>query len=178
MIVSETGIAGLFLVKPELHVDARGMLFESFRQDRQYSDFQYPNYVQDNFSRSQHGVLRGLHFQSIHPQGKLITCLVGEIYDVVVDLRHHSPTYGMTYSVRLSSTDYKQLVIPPGFAHGFCVLSEWADVHYTCTEYYQPNAQAGICWSDPDLGIDWPLDDPQLSEKDAQLPRLRDLNKK
>lgn len=175
MIVSETGMDGLLLIAPVVHTDARGTLFESFRQDGGDSDFQYPVYMQDNFSRSQYGVLRGLHFQALHPQGKLVTCLSGEIFDAVVDLRIQSPTYGMVYSTRLSSSDYKQLVIPPGFAHGFCVLSEWADVHYKCTAFYQPEDQAGICWDDPDLAIDWPIEKPLLSEKDAKLPRLRDL---
>ena len=131
--------------------------------------------MQDNHSRSRRGTLRGLHFQRRHPQGKLVACARGSIYDVVVDLRAGSPTFGRSYGVTLSDEDHRQLWIPPGLAHGFCVLSDEADFLYKCTDYYRPDDEGGIAWDDPDLGIAWPVEAPLLSEKDRRLPRLRDL---
>jgi dTDP-4-dehydrorhamnose 3,5-epimerase len=131
--------------------------------------------VQDNHSRSRRGTLRGLHFQRRYPQGKLVECVRGAVFDVVVDLRNSSPTFGRSYAITLSDEDHRQLWIPPGLAHGFCVLSDEADFLYKCTDYYRPDDEGGVAWDDPDLAVAWPVDDPLLSEKDRRLPRLRDL---
>jgi dTDP-4-dehydrorhamnose 3,5-epimerase len=131
--------------------------------------------VQDNLSRSSHGVLRGLHFQWPQPQAKLVYVLEGEVFDVAVDIRVGSPTFGKHVAERLSAENKRQFFIPEGFAHGFCVLSEHATFAYKCSDYYAPQHDCGVIWNDPQLGIDWPLANPTLSEKDAKLPRLADL---
>ncbi|MCM8525859.1 MAG: dTDP-4-dehydrorhamnose 3,5-epimerase, partial [Lentisphaeraceae bacterium] len=121
------------------------------------------------------GVLRGMHFQKTKPQGKLIQCLRGEILDVVVDINKKSPTYGEYFSIELSDGNHRQLYIPPGYAHGFCVVSEIADISYKCTDVYDPSDEGGIAWDDPDVGIQWPLNNPLLSAKDLEHPQLKDL---
>jgi dTDP-4-dehydrorhamnose 3,5-epimerase len=130
--------------------------------------------VQDNFSRSSKGILRGLHFQEPNAQGKLVQVLAGAVYDVAVDIRRGSPTFGRWVGVELSADNRRQLWVPPGFAHGFCVLSESADFHYKCTDFYSPTSEHGIAWNDPDLGIPWPVTSPLLSAKDSAAPRLKD----
>ena len=177
MIFEPTPLDGVVLVRPQVHGDARGFFIETFREDR-YAELLPPGtrFVQDNHSRSSRGVLRGLHFQTRRPQGKLLRCVLGEIYDVAVDLRPDSPQRGQWYGCRLSSDNHHQLYVPPGFAHGFQVLSERADVEYKCTDYYDPGGEGGLRWDDPDVAIDWPLDNPQVSEKDAVLPRLAALD--
>ena len=134
-------------------------------------------FVQDNHSRSSKGVLRGLHFQKTKPQGKLVRVVRGEVYDVAVDIRSGSPTYGQWEAVILSEENKTQFWVPPGFAHGFVVLSETADFEYKCTDYYDPSDEGSLLWNDPDLNIPWPIDNPKLSEKDANAPLLADLKK-
>ncbi|MGP8218592.1 MAG: dTDP-4-dehydrorhamnose 3,5-epimerase, partial [Limisphaerales bacterium] len=135
------------------------------------------NFVQDNVSLSRRGTLRGLHFQNPAPQGKLVFVLQGEVFDVAVDIRRSSPTFGRWHGLHLSGENKRQFFIPPGFAHGFAVLSETALFAYKCTELYIPQNELTLAWNDPDIGIQWPLDNPQLSEKDARGPRLKDLPK-
>lgn len=135
------------------------------------------NFVQDNRSRSSRNVLRGLHFQKTKPCGKLVSVISGEVYDVAVDLRHDSETFGQYVSVLLSGKKNNQLYVPPGFAHGFCVLSEYADFHYKCTDFYDPKDEGGIIWNDPDIAIDWPVTEPLLSEKDIKLITLAEYKK-
>ncbi len=167
-------IPEVVLIRAEAFADARGFFLEAYRRSAFVANGIPVTFVQDNFSRSvRRGVLRGLHYQ-LNPraQGKLVMVLRGEIYDVAVDIRRGSPTYGRWAAVRLSEADHTMLYVPPGFAHGFCVLSEGADVLYKCTEEYDPALDRGIRWDDPDLGIPWPVPDPVLSEKDRALPRL------
>mgnify|MGYP001033262018 FL=1 len=169
----ETQIPGLIEIHPKLWGDSRGFFLETFQQEV-YADIgMVIPFVQDNLSRSSHGVVRGLHYQVKNPQGKLVTCLNGRVFDVVVDLRVDSGTYGQQYSTILDSERRNQLWIPPGFAHGFSVLSEVADFFYKCTDYYDPDDEAGIRWNDPDLNIDWQVKNPTVSLKDQCLPSLR-----
>ena len=162
-------VADALLITPNLHGDQRGFFFESWRQD-QYAPLGVgPEFVQDNHSRSSRGVLRGLHYQLNAPQGKLVRALVGEIYDVIVDLRRSSPTFKQWAGVTLSADNRHQLWVPPGFAHGFQVISEVAEIAYKCTEYYAPDDEHSLLWNDPDLAIDWrAVGEPQLSAKDRQ----------
>ena len=171
----ETPFKGLIEMQPKIWGDSRGFFLEMF-QEEIYSQIgiSYP-FVQDNLSRSAHGVMRGLHFQVNNPQGKLVTCINGQVLDVVVDLRVDSETFGQHYSVILDSEKRNQLWIPPGFAHGFSVLSESADFFYKCTDFYVPEDEAGIIWNDPELGIDWKIKSPKISEKDMKLPSLREV---
>jgi dTDP-4-dehydrorhamnose 3,5-epimerase len=169
-----TALDGVVLVTPTVHGDERGFFLETWREDR-YAELLSPGerFVQDNHSRSRRGVLRGLHFQTRKPQGKLMRCVAGEIFDVAVDIRSDSPRFGQWVGVRLTGENKQQLYIPPGFAHGFQVLSESADVEYKCTDYYDPAGEGGVRWDDPTLAIDWPLADPLVSPKDRELPLLR-----
>lgn len=171
MKVIETSIQGVLLIEPEIWRDARGIFVETF-QMRRYQEVLGAdvNFVQDNLSRSGQSVLRGLHYQKKHPQGKLVTCLSGAIFDVVVDLRVSSLTFGQSFSVVLDAERLSQIWIPPGLAHGFCVLTDGADCAYKCTDFYDPADEGGILWSDPSLNIDWPVQQPVVSEKDQQLP--------
>jgi dTDP-4-dehydrorhamnose 3,5-epimerase len=165
----------VLVVEPDVFRDARGFFLETFH-DRKYREAGIPYaFVQDNHSRSVRGTLRGLHAQRTRPQGKLVRATRGEIFDVAVDLRKGSPFFGKWASQLLSEENFRQLFIPPGFAHGFCVLSEIADVEYKCTELYVPEDDMGIRWDDPDLAIDWPVRAPLLSAKDAALPSLRQV---
>jgi dTDP-4-dehydrorhamnose 3,5-epimerase len=171
----ETPISGLIEIRPKIWGDARGLFLEMFQQ-AVYSEIGISiPFVQDNLSRSAYGVLRGLHFQVNNPQGKLVTCINGQVLDVVVDLRVDSETVGQHHSVILDSEKRNQLWIPPGFAHGFSVLSESADFFYKCTDFYTPDDEAGIIWNDPELGIDWKTKSPRVSEKDMKLPSLREV---
>ena len=175
MIVKQTGLHGLLIIEPQIFGDDRGFFLETFQGDRYRKAGVGETFVQDNLSRSSQGVIRGLHFQKTRPQGKLVTCLRGKVCDVVVDLRVGSETQGETFSIILDSDKRNQLWIPPGFAHGFSVLSESADFFYKCTEYYQPADEHGILWSDPDLSIDWLVSNPIVSEKDQKLPCLKEV---
>jgi dTDP-4-dehydrorhamnose 3,5-epimerase len=175
MKISETALPGVLLIELQIFADARGSFMETWRWDR-YEEHGVPaRFVQDNISFSLHGVLRGLHFQNPHGQGKLIYVLQGEIFDVAVDIRLGSPTFGQWLGVRLSEYNHHQLYIPDGFAHGFCVLSPTALVSYKCTDVYHPQSEGGILWNDPDLGIEWPIARPLLSPKDAAFPLLREI---
>ena len=175
MIFYESGLKDLLVIEPEIFGDERGFFVETFQAER-YSEIGIDlQFIQDNLSRSSQGVIRGLHFQKKRPQGKLVTCIRGKVLDVVVDLRSDSESFGQSFSIILDSEKRNQLWIPPGFAHGFSVLSESADFFYKCTDYYSPNDESGILWSDPDLGIDWLVSNPSVSEKDRTLPLLREV---
>lgn len=173
MKVTETALPGVLVIEPQVFVDQRGFFLETFNADRyrHYAGLSL-TFVQDNHTRSSRGVLRGLHFQKQHPQGKLVRAARGEIFDVVADVDPKSPTFGRWVGVTLSDANHRQVFIPPGYAHGFVVVSEVADCQYKCTEYYDAESQAGVIWNDPDLGIAWPIHDPTLSERDRQLPTL------
>lgn len=175
MKITHTRLPGVILLQPNRHTDPRGFFVESFHVDR-YADAGIPtSFVQDNHSHSSRGVLRGLHFQRQRPQGKLLWVLSGEVYDAVVDVRRGSPTFGRWEGVTLDSKHYQQLYVPPGFAHGFCVLSESVDFVYKCTQYYDAHDEAGIAWNDPDIGIEWPISTPSLSDKDRRHPCLHEI---
>lgn len=175
MNVIETAIPEVKIIEPKVFGDARGFFKETWSRDRYIDAGMDLTFVQDNVSSSAGGVLRGLHYQ--HPQGqaKLISVLRGKVLDVVVDIRVGSPTFGKHVSTILSEDNHRQFYVPVGFAHGFCVLSETALFSYKCTEFYNARAEGGILWNDPDLGIDWPIDTPSLSEKDSRQPRLKDV---
>ncbi|HEX8824025.1 MAG TPA: dTDP-4-dehydrorhamnose 3,5-epimerase [Archangium sp.] len=174
MKISETELPGVLLLEPKRFGDDRGFFMELFHAKR-YADAGLPGpFVQDNFSRSAKGILRGLHFQQPQAQGKLVQVFAGAVYDVAVDIRRGSPTFGKWVGVELSADNRRQLWVPAGFAHGFCVLSESADFHYKCTDFYSPATEHGIAWNDPDLGIPWPVKSPLLSPKDSAAPRLKD----
>jgi dTDP-4-dehydrorhamnose 3,5-epimerase len=175
MKVRATEIAGPLILEPRWHRDPRGMLCETWHHERYLQAGLTLPFVQDNLSISQQGTLRGLHFQNPHPQGKLVYVLGGEIFDVAVDLREGSATFGRWVSVKLSSPELRQFWVPPGFAHGFCVTSRTAIVAYKCTARYEPSAQHALAWDDPELGILWPVRQPLLSEQDRQAPRLKEL---
>jgi len=175
MNVTETKLAGVLIVEPKVFGDARGFFKETFQAERyREAGIEY-TFVQDNYSRSQKGVLRGLHFQITKPQGKLVSCTKGAVFDVAVDIDPKSITYGQYVGSELTEENHKQLWVPPGYAHGFCVLSETADFQYKCTDYYDPSDEGGVIWNDPDVAIEWPIADPSLSNKDAILPTLKEL---
>jgi dTDP-4-dehydrorhamnose 3,5-epimerase len=171
----ETKLEGVLLLEPEVHRDERGFLLETFNLDAWRNAGIGVEFVQDNHSRSQGGILRGLHFQTRPGQAKLVRCARGRIWDVAVDLRRDSPTYRQWEAHELDDERHLQMLVPPGFAHGFCVLSELADVHYKLSSYYDPGAEAGIAWDDPDVGVEWPLADPLLSERDRSAPALAEI---
>ena len=170
-----TDLPNVLLLEPERHSDRRGYLFEAWQAER-YAEAGLPEaFAQDNVSRSKEGVLRGLHYQWPQPQGKLITVLCGRIWDVAVDIRRGSDTFGEWAAVTLSEADGRQLYVPEGFAHGFATLEGPAIVHYKCTDYYAPTCEHTIRWDDPQLQIEWPLDDPTLSPSDEEAPLLEGL---
>ena len=175
--VTQTELAGVLVIEPAVYGDSRGFFLETFNQKRYAEAGLDRQFVQDNHSRSSRGVLRGLHYQLNHPQGKLVMAIKGEIFDVAVDIRRGSPTFGKWVGVNLSEENHKQLFVPEGFAHGFCVVSETADVIYKCTEVFTPGDDYGILWSDETVGIDWPISEPSLSEKDAKNPRLSEVKR-
>ena len=173
MKISSTSLAGVKIIQPNVYKDQRGFFLESYKESEFLKNNINYNFVQDNRSRSTKKVLRGLHFQIKRPQGKLVSCTYGEIFDVVADINPRSHTYGQYLAVILSGENNKQLFIPPGYAHGFCVLSNKADIFYKCTEYYDPNDEGGVRWDDPLFNIEWPYDDPILSKKDKGYIFLR-----
>ncbi len=178
MKVIPTKLQGCVIIEPKVFGDQRGFFLETFQAQRyaELAGITLP-FVQDNHSRSSRGVLRGLHFQKTKPQGKLVRVVTGEVFDVAVDIRPNSPTYGQWEGVILSEANKRQFWVPPGFAHGFAVLSDWADFEYKCTEYYDPADEGAIIWNDPDLAIQWPAGiDYRLSDKDAAAPRFKSLN--
>lgn len=175
MEVHDTHLKGVRLIVPRVFEDDRGFFLETFNSATFEENGLPVNFVQDNHSRSSRGVLRGLHYQFPTWQGKLVRVVTGEIFDVAVDIRPESPTFAQWYGVVLSEQNKHQLYIPPGYAHGFCVLSDTVDVTYKCTVLYAPAEDAGIRWDDPDIGIDWPISDPLVSEKDRNAPLLKDV---
>jgi len=172
----ETGIPGLIIIEPVVHGDARGFFMETWNADR-YGKAGLPgHFVQSNLSRSGSGVIRGLHYQHPHPQGKLVSTVEGRVFDVAVDIRPDSATFGQWAGVELSAENHRQFYIPEGFAHGFCVLSDSALLSYFCTEVYRSEYDAAVAWDDPDIGIRWPFESDRLSQKDANAPRLKDIS--
>lgn len=175
MKVVETSLPGCVVIEPAIFGDERGFFFETWNADR-YGQLGLPDkFVQSNVSSSARGVLRGLHYQWPNPQGKLVSVLEGEVYDVAVDIRRGSPTFGRWAAVILSAENKRQFWIPEGFAHGFAVLSERAIFSYLCTAQYDKSADASVRWNDVDIAIDWPIDAPLLSDKDAAAPFLKDV---
>jgi len=175
MRVSPTAIDGVLVIEPNVHVDGRGFFVETYQEDRYQRHGIEGPFVQDNHSRSVGKTLRGLHLQVRRPQGKLVRVTEGEVFDVAVDVRMGSPTFGRWVAVTLTAENFKQCYIPPGFAHGFCVVSPVAQVEYKCTDVYDAAAELGIAWNDPALGIPWPIADPILSLRDRRHPTLAEL---
>lgn len=176
MKIITTPIKDLVLIDPKQHADERGFFLEAFQEKRyQILLKQTIYFVQDNLSRSSKNVLRGLHYQLMQAQDKLITVIRGSVFDVVVDIRINSPTFGQWFGTILNDENHHQLFIPKGFAHGFCVLSDIVDFHYKCSDYYAPNSERGILWSDPNLDINWPIHTPIISNKDQRYPILNDI---
>lgn len=175
MEVEPTSLPDVLLIKPRVFADERGFFLESYRRERYRELGITGDFVQDNHSRSARGTLRGMHYQLNHPQGKLVQVTRGEVFDVAVDLRKNSPTFGCWTGVILSDENHHQLYVPPGFAHGFCVLSETVDFVYKCTEIYHPQDEHVLLWNDPAVGIEWPLAAPLLSAKDQQGKPLAEV---
>ncbi len=178
LIINNTDFDGVLLIEPKVFGDNRGFFLETYHKEKYFQEGVPHHFVQDNHSRSRKGTLRGMHYQLQHPQGKLLYVAQGEIFDVVVDIRLGSPTFGQWEGFELSSENKHQLFVPPGFAHGFCVVSETSDVFYKCTDLYHPEDEYGILWSDPAIGIKWPKlegDMPYLSEKDQAYDVLKNI---
>ena len=173
--IQNTNLEGVKVIRGISYNDERGFFKELYNRNI-LNEFSIENaFVQDNFSRSSKGVMRGLHFQKNFPQGKLVTCLRGSVFDVVVDINKESKTFGSYFSIELTEDNHKQLWIPPGYAHGFCVLSDSADFYYKCTEFYHPEDEHGIAWNDPEININWPIKDLIISNKDLSHCYLKDL---
>lgn len=175
MKANQTELEGVLLIEPAVHLDSRGRFFESYEKEKYRALGIREEFVQDNQSLSNKNVLRGLHYRVDPEQAKLVRVVKGEVFDVVVDIRKGSATFGKWQGFILSDSNYLQLYVPVGFAHGFCVLSDTAEFLYKVSEYYSAEKEKGLIWNDPDIGIDWPISDPILSEKDQSNPRLRDL---
>ena len=175
MKASQTELDGVLLIEPTVHHDSRGRFFESYAKEKYRAVGIQEDFVQDNQSISNKNVLRGLHYRVDPEQAKLVRVVKGEVFDVVVDIRKSSPTFGKWQSFILSDTNHLQLYVPVGFAHGFCVLSDTSEFSYKVSEYYSGKKEKGLIWNDPDIGIDWPISDPILSDKDESNPRLRSL---
>ena len=168
MKIVETNLPGVVVLEPKWFGDNRGFFLETYRDDIFAQAGIMANFVQDNHSRSTRGVLRGLHYQLVQPQGKLVRVATGSVFDVAVDVRSGSPTFGDWFGTILDDENMRMMYVPPGFAHGFVVLSETADFIYKCTDYYHPESEQGILWNDPNIGIEWPIADVQLSDKDKR----------
>ncbi|AYH15258.1 dTDP-4-dehydrorhamnose 3,5-epimerase [Pectobacterium parmentieri] len=178
MQITDSKIYGARIIQPKVFGDARGFFLETFEKQRYQKMLNIDlDFVQDNHSRSSKGVLRGLHFQKTKPQGKLVHVVRGEVFDVAVDIRPNSPTYGVWEGIILSEENKTQFWLPPGLAHGFVVLSDFADFEYKCTDYYDPSDEGCLLWNDPEVGIEWPISDPLLSEKDKLGRLFKDLAK-
>ena len=175
MNIIQASLKGLLILEPQVFEDSRGFLLETYRQVRFKESGIDHLFVQDNLSFSVRGTLRGLHFQVNFPQAKLVQAITGEIFDVTVDIRPNSPTFSKWTGILLSEQNRRQVFIPEGFAHGFCVLSNTAHFLYKCSDFFNPYDEGGIVWSDPTIGIEWPIEDPVLSEKDKQLPQLSEI---
>jgi dTDP-4-dehydrorhamnose 3,5-epimerase len=173
--VVPTSLPGVLIVEPAVHRDERGFFLETWHQDKYAAAGIHGPFVQDNHSHSARHTLRGLHAQIRRPQGKLVRAVQGAMFDVAVDIRPSSPSFGRWFGVELSGDNLRQLFIPPGFAHGFCVLSDEVDVEYKCTDVYDPGGEITVRWDDPEIGIAWPVAQPLLSPRDAAAPRLREL---
>lgn len=170
-----TTIPEVILVEPDVHQDDRGFFLETYHRHKYAAGGITAGFVQDNHSKSRRGTLRGLHAQRRRPQGKLVRAVEGEIFDVAVDVRRGSPTFGRWVGEVLSAANFRQLWVPVGFVHGFCVLSDTAQVEYKCTDFYDRDDEITVVWNDPDVGIEWPVAEPLLSPKDAAAPRLREI---
>lgn len=175
MNVQETALPGVLLIEPRVFGDDRGAFLESWQRERYVAAGIDAAFVQDNHSRSTYGVVRGLHYQLHHPQGKLVRVARGRVLDVAVDIRRGSPTFGQWTGAVLDDESHRQLWLPPGFAHGFAVLSPTADFLYKCTDFYHPEDERTVLWNDPDLGIDWQVAEPILSQRDLAAVRLADM---
>jgi len=175
MNITPGPLAGLLLITPKVFTDSRGYFYEAFQQQR-YTEQGIPHFVQHNVSRSKQQVLRGLHYQLPHAQGKLVGVTRGQVWDVAVDIRLSSPTFGKWFGITLSDDNPTQLYIPAGFAHGFCVLSDEADFYYKCTDFYAPHAERGIAWNDARLNIPWPVNHPVVAEKDNRYLPLHEID--
>jgi len=175
MNITDGPLAGIKIIEPRVFSDNRGYFYESY-QDKRYLDAGIPPLVHDNVSRSQKNCLRGLHYQLPNSQGKLVWVIRGKVWDVMVDIRQSSPTFKKWFAMELSDEKPTQIYIPPGFAHGFCVLSDEADFCYKCTDYYAPHSEHGIIWNDSEIGIEWPVKNPELSDKDREYPTLSEIN--
>ncbi len=175
MMIETTPLSGVLLIKPDVFGDARGFFLETWNRQRYAEAGLDRDFVQDNVSLSRGGILRGLHFQNPGPQGKLVQVLKGEVFDVAVDIRVGSPTFGQWYGVTLSEENHYQLYVPENFAHGFCVTSDYALFAYKCTDFYDPSAEFSLRWDDPDIGIRWPIEAPQLSAKDRVANLLKEF---
>ncbi len=178
MKITKTNLEGCLLIEPQVYRDGRGLFYESFQKERYSKELgEDLEFVQDNFSTSQRGVLRGLHFQIKKPQGKIVRVSRGKVYDVAVDIRPKSKSFKKWFGIELSASNNLQLWIPPGFAHGFLVLSEEVDFEYKCTDYYDPHDEGSIRWNDPEISIDWPEESNiKLSKKDRTAPYLNELD--
>lgn len=175
MVLRDAPLLGIKLIKPKIYSDSRGFFEEIYQVDRYKSSGILTNFVQDNHSRSTKGVVRGLHYTIKRPQAQLLTVIRGAIFDVVVDVRKNSLTFGKWFGVELSDeSEFRQIYMPHGFAHGFCVLSEYADIHYRVTQPYEHSDEFGIRWNDPEVGIDWPVSNPVVSDRDQAHPFLAD----
>lgn len=167
MKIIDTSLEGVKIIEPKVFGDRRGFFMETYHRKRYHDCSVFPEFVQDNLSFSRQGALRGLHYQFPNEQAKLVQVLQGEVFDVAIDIRRGSPTFGKWAGVQLSAENKRQLFIPEGYAHGFCVLSETTLFLYKCSDFYHPECEGGVLWCDPHLGIDWPFSDPILSEKDS-----------
>lgn len=174
MKVMKCSLEGILLFEPSIYADNRGFFLESFEQERYRALGITEEFVQDNHSRSAKNVLRGLHFTKKKPQAQLLTVMRGKIFDVVVDIRKNSPTFGSWFGTELSDQGIRQVYMKHGFAHGFCVLSDYADLHYKVSQQYDPSDDGGLLWNDPAIGIDWPVDTPIVSKRDKNHPLLKD----
>ena len=175
MKFTPTSLPEVLLIEPDVYRDPRGFFLETYHQRKYAEAGIHGPLVQDNHSFSRQGALRGLHAQKRRPQGKLVRAVEGEMFDVAVDIRRGSPTFGRSVGMNISGDDFRQLWVPPGFAHGFCVLSETVHVEYKCTDFYDAEDELAVAWNDPAIGVAWPIQDPVLSAKDQKAPLLRDL---
>jgi len=175
MKITSTKLPGVLIIQPRVFADQRGFFMETYHLKKYAEKGLDLSFVQDNLSYSTIGTLRGLHYQYPNAQGKLVQAIKGEIFDVAVDIRCGSPTFGKWTGAYLSDENKRQIFIPEGFAHGFCVISDTASVVYKCTDFYAPESEKGIIWSDSDIGIEWPVKEPLLSPKDSQYPCLKDI---
>jgi dTDP-4-dehydrorhamnose 3,5-epimerase len=176
MLVTKTPLNGLLIIEPKCYGDERGFFLETYQKERYQEAGIEDAFIQDNQSRSVKGVLRGLHFQVKTPQAQIVTVMRGEIFDVCVDLRQNSQTFGMWFGARLSDSGPRQIYMAPGFAHGFCVLSEFADLHYKVSQKYNPNDEGGLHWNDPHINIKWPIQNPVVSNRDNLYLNFNSLN--